>query len=81
MTWGNRADSTDGKRGCVALALLGVKRSDPRSASTAPAPTSPAEIGRLCEGKKFLNFDDAAYGPAMQAFLAERFPEKCKYER
>jgi hypothetical protein len=36
---------------------------------------------RLCQGKKFLNKGDAAYGPAMQAFLAERFPAKCKYER
>ncbi|MFQ6230376.1 hypothetical protein [Nocardia sp. NPDC002869] len=30
---------------------------------------------------RFLNFDDAAFGPDMQRFLAERFPRPCRYER
>jgi hypothetical protein len=44
-------------------------------------PSTTAEIALLCEGKRFLNFDHAAYGPALQTFLAQRFPDKCKYER
>ncbi len=44
-------------------------------------PSTVAEVAAACEGKRFLNFDDAAYGPALQAFLADRFPDKCKYER
>jgi hypothetical protein len=44
-------------------------------------PSTPAEIHLVAEGKLFLNQGDAAYGPALQTFLAERLPEKCKYER
>ena len=31
-------------------------------------------------GKRFLNFDDAAFSPDLRRFLAERFPEPCRYE-
>jgi hypothetical protein len=34
-----------------------------------------------CPGRLFLNFDDAAWGKDLEAFLAERFPEKSIYER
>jgi YD repeat-containing protein len=37
-------------------------------------PSAAAEIARLAEGKLFLNFDDAAYGPALQEFLATASP-------
>jgi hypothetical protein len=39
------------------------------------------EIVERCAGKKFLNFDDAAFSPDMQRFLAERFPKPSIYER
>jgi hypothetical protein len=42
---------------------------------------TPEEVRQHCEGKTFLNFDDAAFGPALESFLAERFPEQCQYER
>ncbi len=32
-------------------------------------------------GKAFLNFDDAAWGPGIEQFLAERFGEPSKFER
>lgn len=38
------------------------------------------EIEERCRGRLFLSFDDAAFRPAMQTFLARRFPDKCKYE-
>jgi hypothetical protein len=44
-------------------------------------PATAAEIARLAEGKLFLNFDDGGYGPALQEFLAQRFPDKSQYER
>jgi hypothetical protein len=44
-------------------------------------PATVAAVAAACEGKRYLNFDDAAYGPALQAFLADRFPDKCKYEQ
>ncbi|MFV0443486.1 MAG: hypothetical protein ACK5Q5_07940 [Planctomycetaceae bacterium] len=31
-------------------------------------------------GKRFLNFDDKAFSPDMRRFLAERFPQHCRYE-
>jgi hypothetical protein len=34
-----------------------------------------------CHGKKFLNFDDAAFGGGIRQFLAERFPERSRYEQ
>ncbi len=36
---------------------------------------------RECSSKQFLNFDDAAFGPGLQRFLTERFPEPSKFER
>jgi hypothetical protein len=33
------------------------------------------------EGKWFLNFDDKAWGPGIEEFLRERFPQPSKYER
>jgi len=39
-----------------------------------------AEIAAACEGKLFLSFDDAGFGPTMLEFLRRRFPEPCKYE-
>jgi hypothetical protein len=42
----------------------GSARSNPRSASTAPDLTPPQKSPASAKAKKFLNFDDAAYGPA-----------------
>lgn len=39
------------------------------------------EVLQKTAGKSFLNFDDTAYGPAIQHFLSERLPDKCRYER
>ncbi len=39
------------------------------------------DIVERCAGKKFLNFDDAAFSPDMQRFLAERFPSPSIYEK
>lgn len=33
-----------------------------------------------CRGKTFLNFDDDAFGPALEHYLQERFPEPCSFE-
>lgn len=37
-------------------------------------------IRAACAGRLFLNFDDAAFNDAMRRFLAESFPERCRYE-
>lgn len=42
---------------------------------------STEEIAAGCAGKRFLNFDDASFDPAMRAFLQARFPEPCRFER
>ncbi len=34
-----------------------------------------------CQGRVFFNFDDDAFGEAIQRFLSERFPEESVYER
>jgi hypothetical protein len=44
-------------------------------------PPSLAEVRSKCRGKAFLNFDDAAWGPGLENFLADRFSEKSRYER
>ena|GEM_PF-6281016 len=31
--------------------------------------------------KAFMNFDDPAWGPEIEQFLAERFPERSKFEQ
>lgn len=37
-------------------------------------------VRERCSGKKFLNFDDDAFGPALRGYLEERFPEPCSFE-
>jgi len=44
-------------------------------------PPSPAEVRDKCRGKAFLNFDDKAWGPGLEQFLAEKFAEPSPYER
>lgn len=44
------------------------------------APTAYQTIVDACKGKVFLNFDDEAFCPNMQQFLAEQFPTPCCYE-
>ena len=39
------------------------------------------EVAAGCEGKAFLNFDDAAWEPGLERFLGERFGEKSKFEK
>lgn len=38
------------------------------------------EVTARCAGKSFLSFDDSAWGPGLQAFLTERFPQLSKFE-
>lgn len=44
-------------------------------------PHSLDDIRRGCEGKTYLNFDDAGFGEGMQAFLAERFSTPSIFEQ
>lgn len=39
------------------------------------------EIGKKCSGKTFMNFDDKAFNDGMKKYLAERFPQKSKFEK
>jgi hypothetical protein len=43
-------------------------------------PPSFEEAAEKAKGKRFLSYDDEAFGPGLRRFLAERFPEPCKYE-
>lgn len=43
------------------------------------APTAD-EVWAKTAGNAFMNFDDPAWGPGIERFLAERFPEKSKFE-
>lgn len=38
------------------------------------------EIVQQCQGKRFLNFDDVAFGDDMKRFLRELFPSPCHFE-
>ena len=40
-----------------------------------------AEVVTATAGRKFLSFDDGGFGDGLRRFLAERFPEPCRYER
>jgi hypothetical protein len=40
-----------------------------------------AEVSAACEGKLFLSFDDAGFGPPVLEHLRGRFPLPCKFER
>ena len=44
-------------------------------------PPTREAVREKCAGKQFLNFDAAAFGDGMRRFLAERFPNPCRYER
>ena len=39
------------------------------------------EVRGACQGRLFLNFDDQAWGPGIEEFLRERFPEPSRFER
>ncbi len=39
------------------------------------------QVSFECRNRKFLNFDDDAFGPAIQGFLEEQFPQPSKYEK
>jgi len=43
-------------------------------------PPSHAEVVEKTRGKRFLNFDDDAFGDGLRRFLAEYFPEPCVFE-
>ncbi|MCC9608122.1 hypothetical protein LOC69_19810 [Blastopirellula sp. JC733] len=38
-------------------------------------------IQAQCRGKRFLNFDDAGFGPDLKRYLLEMFSEPCRYEK
>jgi hypothetical protein len=38
------------------------------------------EIVEQCQNKRFLNFDDVAFGDDMKRFLRELFPSPCHFE-
>jgi hypothetical protein len=39
------------------------------------------EVRAKTAGNAFMNFDDPAWGPGIERFLAERFPERSKFEQ
>jgi hypothetical protein len=39
------------------------------------------EVRAKTADKAFMNFDDPAWGPEIEQFLAERFPERSKFEQ
>jgi hypothetical protein len=63
------------------LKFLGPDQPSFRAGFYGSCPSTSAEIAHACEGKRLLNFDDNAFGPAMIEFLEWKFPEPCKYER
>jgi hypothetical protein len=66
------------KHGSLELAWLGEEKSRVGFYGKCP----PAEqVAATCQGKLFLSFDDAAFGPDMIQFLQSRFPNACKFER
>ena len=44
-------------------------------------PPTHEEVLAACRGKSFFNFDDPAFGPGIQRFLKDQFPEPCRYEQ
>ena len=43
-------------------------------------PPGHADVVEKTRGKRFLNFDDEAFGDGLRQFLAERFPNPCAFE-
>jgi hypothetical protein len=43
-------------------------------------PPTAKELADKSDGRLFLNFDDLAWGPAIEGFLRERFGESSKFE-
>ncbi|MGA3066469.1 MAG: hypothetical protein ABSF29_06435 [Tepidisphaeraceae bacterium] len=44
-------------------------------------PPTYEEVIEQSDGKIFFNFDDPAFGPAIERFLRERFPNRSKFEK
>lgn len=38
------------------------------------------EVAEAAKGRLFLSYEDSAFGPDLRRYLADRFPEPCKYE-
>ena len=59
-----------------------VKLSDEQSkAGFWGSPPAYEDVVQKTAGKTFFNFDDAAFGPGIRRFLAERFPNPSRYEK
>jgi hypothetical protein len=54
-------------------------QTEPRAGFYAPA--NYETITARCQGKKFLNFDDAGFNDDMRRYLQKRFPSPCDFER
>lgn len=64
------------KYGAVKLAFMSPD--NPRAGFYAPSDYNAIRAG--CDGKKFLNFDDAGFNDDMRRYLKERFPEPSVFE-
>ena len=63
------------------LADLVWLNQEERYAGFYKTPPTLDEIRTKIAGKSFMNFDDAAWGPGIEQFLGERFPQKSRFER
>ncbi len=43
-------------------------------------PPAYEEVARTVEGRRFLGYDDPAFGDDLRRFLADSFPQPCRYE-
>ena len=66
------------RRERMPLVRLGDERSRAGFYGTAP---SYEEVVKATDGRLFLNFNEGGFGEGTRKFLAERFPEPCKYEQ
>jgi hypothetical protein len=73
--------SSQSSRGTNEKVQLTLVRQENLVAGFYDKPAVHEEIVERCAGKKFLNFDDVAFSPDMQRYLAERFPSPSIYEK
>lgn len=52
-----------------------------QNAKVATRLLTPRVLAAACERKYFLNFNDDSFGGVVEDYLAERFAERCKFER
>lgn len=60
--------------------LIHLEREGSRAGFYGKPPTYD-DVVKGAAGRRFLSFDDPAFGDGLRLFLAERFPQPCRYER